>query len=154
MRLKILLAVAALLSGCDEQAKTFGHSYDECVLKNTSGTAAQAALAEPSCRRRFEVKSVTGSGADPSATIKSRGSQRWIDFTISNTDASKIITAISADAVFLGKDDKEIATLTWTFSTFIEPDKQVELTGVTDKPWPSTDFVTRVTVTREIPIKR
>ncbi|MCA3739017.1 MAG: hypothetical protein IM673_13320 [Phenylobacterium sp.] len=149
-----MAGAAMMLAGCNDEAKTFGRSYDECVLKNASGTPAQAALAEPSCRRRFELKSATGAGADVSATIHTQGSQRWITFNITNSDPSKIITAVNVDAVFLGKDGKELATLTWTFATFLEPDRQVELTGSMPDPWPSEEFTSKGTVTRELPIGR
>lgn len=104
--------------------------------------------------RRFVLKGATGAGADVSATIHTQGSQRWISFNITNSDPSKIITAVNADAVFLGKDGKELATWTRTFATFLEPDRQVELTGNMTDQWPSNEFTSKVTVTRELPLSR
>lgn len=50
MRIASLAIIGAtLLAGCDQSARTFGKTYDECLLKNAAQTEAGEI-----CARRFE----------------------------------------------------------------------------------------------------
>lgn len=152
-RLFALAGVALLgVGGCtNEAAKTFGNTYDECVLKNARGGAAQAELAVPSCRRHFELRSTTQAGVRAEA-------KRYlgaVNFSVINSDSSKIVTAVQIQVTFQDASGKLAGPFTWTFDTFIEPDRQVLLNGsLGDAPWEGPISATAVTVLREIPTSR
>jgi hypothetical protein len=150
-RIALIAVVTLFVGGCDGATKTFGRSYNECVIKNASKSVAQGGLAEAACRRHFETPSASGGYADGSASLHRGGKDSAFTFTVANADASKIITGVSITATFgEGPNQRDMA---WTFGTFIEPDQQVQLTGTIGEEPPPENFTTQIRVTREISTK-
>lgn len=100
MRVFLLLASGvALLSGCDTAAKTFGKTYDECLLKNAAQTAAADICARHFERlRTFEERDGGMLSADGVvATIEGR---ERIVVTVTNNSRDKIASVYDVYAVF------------------------------------------------------
>lgn len=90
---------ALLLSGCDSSAKTFGKTYDECLLKN----AAQAAATDICARhferlRTFEEQDSNMLTADGQIVDSGNGSK--IIATITNNSLDKIAVSYNVFAAF------------------------------------------------------
>ena len=92
-----------LLGGCDPAAKTFGKTYDECLLKN----AAQA-TANEICARHFErlrtLDEQDGDMLTADGEIVGQGADEKIVVNIKNNSSDKIAASYSVTAAFWAND--------------------------------------------------
>ena len=155
MRRTAVPLIGLLAAACvGEDARTFGRSYDECILKNANGNPAQSVRVERSCRRRFERPSMTGRGVTGSARLLPLGERSLVIFKMANNDNTKIITGVEASASL--RDGPDVTISTWPLETFIEPGDQVEVEveiwNHSDEPVFAYERAPTFKVKREIPL--
>ncbi|GAA0640471.1 hypothetical protein GCM10009101_10420 [Brevundimonas lenta] len=151
MRAIFLVSTIALtVAGCDDSAKTFGRSYDECILKNArdGGDQASRNMAADVCIRRFQeavplsergktiaVNRIANYGVQD---YVSGGIEDAIAIEVANSFSDKMLTEVEVAADFSDKPagpdgkfpaDAKITTLTWTFNTNLSPNAQTTLRG-------------------------
>lgn len=157
----VLLAmiwVSSALTGCDDPSKTFGHSYDECILKNLkTQDASSTGLALQVCQRHFERSGQNLPSADVTGTLGAQSNPKLFEFQVTNSRSDRIITSIELEVGFLGsgaESKKVISAMTWQFSGNVAPDQQTSFYGNVSGPLPSKNFVLTATVKRQIDLAR
>lgn len=147
--LVVVMMVAGAVTGCDNSAKTFGKSYDECILKNAreGGDDASRRVATDVCVRRFQQAVPIGDQDDTIAVERLSfydvpdgigAKSDAVQVRVHNSFADKLITEIEVVADFSDKPsgdngkfpaDAKIVTETWTFNANVLPNNEASFRG-------------------------
>ena len=120
MRIVATVAIcSALISSCDTSAKTFGKSYDECLLKNAS---LEQSSASEICARHFErlrtfEERDSGLLTTTATLDNSSAVPQIVRVTVTNNSRRVIASDYEVNVVFWSSPD------TFTTATFIEASK-------------------------------
>lgn len=173
MRVLILAAIsAAALAGCDSSAKTFGRSFDECILKNArdGGDQNSRNMAIEVCQRRFERDPTAAQGdrnianggtIQPTPDFMPDAGDDELRVDVANPFDDVMIVGLTVAVDFYDKpmdergirppDAKRIDTLTWDFAVALAPRENDVLMGTfSDGKAPSAYYAVAVRPTKVV----
>lgn len=164
MRIVVAVAIfSALTASCDPSAKTFGQSYDECLLKNAS---LEQSSASEICARHFErgrtFEERDGGLLTTTATLDAAvpGVPQFVRATVTNNSRRVIASSYEITVAFWTSPDSFtpdtfIATSKKWFYHRLEPgesaDFEIPIEGGTA---PSLHFTADATIWKVVPLTK
>jgi len=166
-----------LLSSCESETKTFGRSYDECVLRNATkgGDETSRFLATDICRRRFERTPTAEERKkflsevvikfNEAGILDSNRSEDRMSATVWNEDENLVITQVVVNVDFYKTPpnaaggwpkDTWSEPAVWSRDVAIQPDTDDTIIGTfgDDERAPTKFYVGTVDVRKVLPLGR
>ena len=170
----MILTAAIAVTACDDSAKTFGRSYDECILKNAreGGEQNSRDMAMQVCQRRFERdptqterdRNIANGGTiTPAPDFMPDAGDDEMRVNVINPFDDVLIVGVTIAMDFYDKplndvgerpaDAKRIDTLTWDYPVALAPRQNDVLMGTFNGgKAPSAYYSVTVRTTKVVPV--
>lgn len=169
-RFGLVIAAAILVGACDRDAKVFGRSHDECILKNASegGDAESRAAAADICARHFKRPPGESEKESVSLTVRfitpgtpSPLNDDRVQIEVDNWNLNTVVTKVALEMDFFTRDpwkepgQKPIDTAYWILDAATQPGGVETLEGNFGDEEPASRFgkVRKVEVVQVLPLK-
>jgi hypothetical protein len=158
MKRALVAAFLVLVAGCDREARVFGRSYDECVLKNasTGGDEASRDRSTEICARHFQRPPTQREAwrvylKANQIHLDSPSAHPWepsdkIEVKVINTIEDAVVTQVEVVFEFYRenpwKDATQVPvnTLTWTLDVATQPNSTETVLGTFEGNKPPAPF--------------
>jgi hypothetical protein len=166
----VLVAAAILLTACDGEAKVFGRSYDECILRNANGggDATSRATAADICARHFKrwpkkreqepvgLKVTLVTPGNPTPDDDDR-----VEIIVENGNLNTVVTKVALEMEFFASDpwkepgQKPLDKSNWILDSTTQPGEIELVMGHFGDDEPASRFgkVKNVEVVQVLPLK-